>query len=61
MGKPALLRNKSCPLASTEAADQGAIEDMASHRQWSLMWDIYFQVHSDCTSGILRAVQQCGM
>lgn len=37
MGRPALLRNKSCRLASTEAADEGAIEDVGSHRQWSLM------------------------
>lgn len=60
MGRPALLR-KSCPLASTEAAGQGAIEEVGSHRQRSLTWDIYFQVHSDGISGFLRAVQQCDM
>jgi len=28
---------------------------VGSHRQWSLMWDIYFQAHSDRTSGFPRA------
>lgn len=35
MGTSALLRDTACPLASTEAVQQGATEELGSHRQWS--------------------------